>query len=135
MPYEILEHTADLRFRVTGRTLADAFAGAAMAVCGIMAPGCTPGDVVRRVEISAEDTEELLADFLSELLYLADAESLAFCSFEVGIEGNRLTALCRGEEFRREKHGGGEEIKGISYSGLAIYKEGESYILEFIADV
>jgi SHS2 domain-containing protein len=135
MPYEILEHTADLRFRVTGRTLADAFAGAAMAVCGTMAPGCTPGDVVRRVEISAEDTEELLADFLSELLYLADAESLAFCSFEVGIEGNRLTALCRGEEFRREKHGGGEEIKGISYSGLAIYKEGESYILEFIADV
>jgi SHS2 domain-containing protein len=135
MPYEILEHTADLRFRVRGRTLADAFAEAALAVTLTMAPGCTPGDVVRTVEISADDTEELLTDFLSELLYLADAESLAFCSFEVGIEGNRLRALCRGEEFRREKHGGGEEIKGISYSGLSIYKEGEIYVLEFIADV
>jgi len=135
MPYEILEHTADLRFRVTGGSLAEAFAEAALAICGTMAPNCTPGDVIRRVELEAPDTGELLADFLSELLYLADAESIAFCSFEVSIDGNRLTALCRGEEFRREKHGGGEEIKGISYSGLAIYKEGESYVLEFIADV
>ena len=135
MPYEILEHTADLRFRVTGRTLAGAFAEAARAVCETMAPGCTPGEVVRGVELLAEDREELLTGFLSELLYLADAESLAFCSFEVEIEGDRLKALCRGEPFRQEKHGGGQEIKGISYSGLAIYKEGESYILEFIADV
>lgn len=135
MPYEILEHTADLRFRVRGESLADAFAEAARAVCGTLAPNCTPGEVVRRVELGADDTGELLADFLSELLYLADAESIAFCSFSVEIEGNRLSALCRGEEFRREKHGGGEEIKGISYSGLSIYKEGESYILEFIADV
>jgi SHS2 domain-containing protein len=100
-----------------------------------MAPNCTPEVVVRRVEVEAADTESLLADFLSELLYLSDAESIAFCSFEVEILGNRLTALCRGEEFRREKHGGGAEIKGISYSGLSIYREGESYILEIIADV
>ena len=135
MPYEILEHTADLRFRVTGITLADAFAEAARAVCETLAPDCTPGEVERRVVVVSGDPEELLADFLSELLYLADAESLALCSFSVEIFGNRLSALCRGEEFRREKHGGGAEIKGISYSGLSINKEGESYILEFIADV
>ena len=135
MPYEILEHTADLRFRVTGPTLAEAFAEAARAVCETLAPNCTPGDVLRRVEVSAGDGEELLAGFLSELLYLTDAESLALCSFSVEIEGNRLRALCRGEPFDRKRHGGGEEIKGISYSGLSINKEGESYILEFIADV
>jgi SHS2 domain-containing protein len=135
MPYEILEHTADLRFRVRGRTLPEAFAEAARAVGETLAPGCTPGKVVREIELTAPDREELLADFLSEILYLADAESLALCSFQVAIEGDRLTAVCRGEEFRREKHGGGDEIKGISYSGLSIYKEGESYVLEFIADV
>jgi SHS2 domain-containing protein len=135
MPYEVLEHTADLRFRVTGRTLPEAFAEAARAVCETMAPNCTPGAAVRRIEVESPDRETLLADFLSELLYLADAESLAFCSFEVEIAGNRLTALCRGEEFRKEKHGGGEEIKGISYSGLSLYREGERYVLEFIADV
>jgi SHS2 domain-containing protein len=135
MPYEVLEHTADLRFRVTGRTLPEAFAEAARAVCETMAPNCTPGEVVRRIEVESPDTETLLADFLSELLYLADAESLALCSFSVEISGNRLSATLRGEEFRREKHGGGEEIKGISYSGLSLYREGERYILEFIADV
>jgi SHS2 domain-containing protein len=135
MPYEVLDHTADVRFRVTGRTLAEAFAEAARAVCETMTPNCTPAGVVRRVEVEATDTETLLADFLSELLYLSDAESIAFCSFEVEIRGNRLSAACRGEEFRREKHGGGAEIKGISYSGLSLYREGERYVLEFIADV
>jgi SHS2 domain-containing protein len=135
MSYEVLEHTADLRFRVRGRTLPEAFAEAARAVCETMAPNCSPGEVVRRVELESPDTGTLLADFLSEILYLSDAESLAFCSFQVEIAGNRLSAVLRGEEFRRERHGGGEEIKGISYSGLSIYKEDESYVLEFIADV
>ena len=135
MPYEVLDHTADVRFRVTGRTLPEAFAEAARAVCETMTPNCTPGGVVRRVEVESTDTETLLPDFLSEILYLSDAESIAFCSFEVEIRGNRLSAACRGEEFRREKHGGGAEIKGISYSGLSLYREGERYVLEFIADV
>jgi SHS2 domain-containing protein len=135
MPYEILEHTADLRFRVTGRTLPDAFAEAARAVCETMAPNCTPGPVERRIEIESPDTGTLLADFLSEILYLSDAEGIAFCDFTVEIQGTLLSASCRGEEFRKEKHGGGEEIKGISYSGLSLYREGERYVLEFIADV
>ena len=87
------------------------------------------------MELDAEDAESLLADFLSEILYLQDAGGLAFCSFAVEIRGNRLSAVLRGEEFSREKHGGGAEIKGISYSGLALYREGDQYVLEFIADV
>ena len=47
MPYEVLDHTADVRFRVRGRTLAGAFAEAARAVCETMAPNCTPAGVVR----------------------------------------------------------------------------------------
>lgn len=135
MPYEVLEHTADLRFRVKGQSLPEVFAEAARAVCETMAPNCTPGGIERRIEIESGDTETLLADFLSEILYLSDAQSLAFCSFSVEIRGNRLTAILGGEEFRREKHGGGDEIKGISYSGLSLYREGERYVLEFIADV
>ena len=135
MTYEVLDHTADVKFRVRGRTLPEAFAEAARAVCETMTPDCTPAGVVRRIELESDGPESLLADFLSEILYLADAESLAFCSFEVRIDGNRLSALCRGEEFSRDKHGGGSEIKGISYSGLSIYREGERYVLEFIADV
>ena len=135
MPYEVLEHTADLRFRVRGRTLPEAFAEAARAVCETIAPNCTPGEAVRRIEVESPDPETLLFDFLSEILYLSDAESLAFCSFSVDIRGNRLVADLRGEPFRREKHGGGEEVKGISYSGLSLYREGESHVLEFIADV
>ena len=135
MTYEVLEHTADLRFRARAPSLAGAFAEAARAISETMAPNCRAAGVVRRIELEADDPESLLAGFLSEILFLADAEGIAFCSFEVGIAGNRLTATARGEEFDRERHGGGEEIKGISYSGLSIKEEGGNYVLEFIADV
>jgi SHS2 domain-containing protein len=137
MPYETLPHTADVRIRVTASGLPSLFAEAARAVAAIMAPGCVPASTVtREVTVEAEDLEGLLHDFLSELLYLFDAEGLLLCDCQVSLEGTRfLTATCRGEEFSREKHAGGAEIKGVSFSGLRIYKEGEDDVLEIIFDV
>jgi SHS2 domain-containing protein len=137
MPYEILPHTADVRIRVTASGLESLFAEAARAMAAIMAPGCIPeGPVTREVTVDAEDPVGLLHDFLSELLYLFDAEGLLLCDCQVTLWENRhLTATCRGEAFSREKHLGGSEIKGVSYSGLRIYKEREDDVLEIIFDV
>ena len=137
MPYETLPHTADVRIRVTASGLESLFAEAARAMAAIMAPGCIPeGPVTRAVTVEAEDPEGLLHDFLSELLYLFDAEGLLLCDCQVTLRENRhLTATCRGEAFSRETHLGGSEIKGVSYSGLRIYKEGEDDVLEIIFDV
>ncbi|MDD1656005.1 MAG: archease [Methanomicrobiales archaeon] len=136
MPYETLPHTADVRIRVTASGLESLFSEAARAMAAIMAPGCRPGSVViREVTVEAEDPEGLLHDFLSELLYLFDAEGLLLCDCRVTLRERLLTATCRGEDFSREKHAGGMEIKGVSYSGLRIYKEGEDDVLEIIFDV
>jgi protein archease len=137
MPFTTLPHTADMRIRVTASGLPSLFAEAARAMAAIMAPGCVPAPVVtREVTVEAEDLEGLLHDFLSELLYLFDAEELLLCDCRVALEGTRsLSATCRGEMFSREKHRGGTEIKGVSYSGLRIYKEGKDDVLEIIFDV
>jgi SHS2 domain-containing protein len=137
MPYTTLPHTADVRIRVTASGLPSLFAEAARAMASIMAPGCVPVPAVsREVTVEAEDLEGLLHDFLSELLYLFDAEELLLCDCQVTLSGTRaLTATCRGERFSREKHVGGSEVKGVSYSGLRIYKEGEDDVLEIIFDV
>jgi protein archease len=136
MPYETLPHTADVRIRVTASGLEALFSEAARAMAAIMAPGCIPGrTVTREVTVEAEDLEGLLHDFLSELLYLFDAEGLLLCDCRVTLWEGFLSASCRGEPFSRERHAGGSEIKGVSYSGLRIYKEGEDDVLEIIFDV
>ncbi|MDD1653862.1 MAG: archease [Methanomicrobiales archaeon] len=136
MPFETLPHTADVRIRVTARGLEPLFSESARAMAAIMAPGCVPvPTVTREVTVEAEDLEGLLHDFLSELLYLFDAEGLLLCDCRITLAAGRLSATCRGEEFSREKHAGGAEIKGVSYSGLRIYKEGEDDVLEIIFDV
>jgi SHS2 domain-containing protein len=135
MPYETLPHTADVRIRVTASGLEQLFSETARAMCDIMAPGCVPGRITREVVVQAEDPVGLLHDFLSELLYLFDAEGLLLCDCRVTLREGEISALCQGELFSREKHAGGAEIKGVSYSGLRIYKEGEDDVLEIIFDV
>jgi SHS2 domain-containing protein len=134
MTIEELTHTADVRIRVKAGSIPDLFSEAARGMMQVMYGGCE-GDTVREdLSIEAEDLEELLHDFLSELLYLTDVREAVYCSFQVKIEGTRLSAILRGVPFDRRKYQG-TEIKGISYYGLQIVKEGESYATDILFDV
>jgi SHS2 domain-containing protein len=134
MPYEELEHTADVRVRIRADTLDDLFSDAAAAMFRIMFGDCRDTGIVRMIAVESSDREALLADFLSELLFVSSVDNLVFCSFSVTIEGTRLSARASGEPFDQSRHAG-DEIKGISYSGLRIYKENDRHVLDVIFDV
>jgi SHS2 domain-containing protein len=135
MSYEELDHTADIRLRVRSPTLGSLFGETAMAMMTIVYGESRPGKEERTMEIGAENTEDLLIDFLSEILFLSEVEYLVFSSINVHIAGNVLRASLKGEPFDPERHRGGTEIKGISYSGLKIVKEDEGYVLDILFDV
>jgi SHS2 domain-containing protein len=135
MSYEELEHTADIRLRVRSPSPDALFAEAALAMMNIIYGVSCPGTVERTIELRAENTENLLLDFLSEVLFLSEVEYIVFSSVTVHIAGNSLKALLSGEPFDQERHRGGTEIKGISYSGLKIVKEDEGYVLDILFDV
>ena len=101
----------------------------------VMYGGCSGNDVEVTFSLEADDQDALMHDFLSELLYLSDARGIVFCSFEVRIEDTSLHATVRGIPFDPARHAGGREIKGVSYSGLRIVKEEESYCMDVIFDV
>ncbi|MGE5572481.1 MAG: archease [Bacteroidota bacterium] len=75
-PYEVLEHTADVGIRARGRTLEEAFANAALGMMSLVVP--EPRRVLereeRQVRACAADLEGLLVGWLSEFVYLIDAE-------------------------------------------------------------
>lgn len=135
MSFEELEHTADIKIRVKAATIEELFSEAARALMTVMYGNISPGNITRHIEIDDSDTLSLLQNFLSELLFISEVEDFVISHAEVRIEGTHLLAELYGEPFMREKHMVGREVKGISYSGLTIAREQDSYILEVIFDV
>jgi len=90
---------------------------------------------VREVEVTADGEEELIHDFLSEVLFSSVVDNIVFCSALVNILGFRVHGILRGEYFSPARHLGGTEVKGISYNDLRLFREGEFYVLDIIFDV
>jgi SHS2 domain-containing protein len=136
MAFTELEHTADILVRVTGSSLEDLFAESARAMFCCMHDRRRSGAVVRTLSLEAADSDALLHDFLSELLFLAEVDNLVFSDVTVSISGTALRATAYGEQFDRSVHGGGTEIKGISYYGLHIRREQDHhFVVEVLFDV
>lgn len=130
-----ISHTADVRFRVHAPTLDDLFSEAVLALMQVIYGTDRKAQEKRAFSLDAEDQESLLQNFLSELLYISDAEGFVVSTAAVRTEGNHLTAVLNGEPFDPKRHSGGTEVKGISYSGLSISSDANGYMLDIVFDV
>ena len=135
MSFEEISHTADVKIRVHAPTLEALFSETFKALMQVIYGTHRAGGILREIRIESSDNESLLADFLSEVLFVSDVESLVFSDVCIRIDGLRLTAELTGEPFDPARHSGGSEVKGISYSGLAITHEANGYMLDIIFDV
>lgn len=135
-PYNTFEHTADVGIEARGATLEEAFANAARGMFSVIVDG---SDIAarekREVSLEAtEDDEQLLVDWLSELLYIHDVEGLVFDSFDVTL-GDGLHAVARGEPYSRETHGYGTEIKAVTYHLLDIKRTKKGIHIKVLFDI
>jgi len=119
MRYKLLDHTADAMVEAYGKDLGEQFANAAYAMFDQIT------DITKieprgelTVEISADSREQLLVDFLQELLYIHDTEDVVLGSFEVNTDGRHLKAKVSGEKFDEKKHSKRSVVKGVTYHGL-----------------
>ena len=130
MRYRLLEHTADALIEAYGRTLSERFSNAAYA----MFDQITEVSAVQTVgeasiSLSADSAEQLLVDFLQELLYMHDTENLVFAEFDVRTDGKTLEATVRGEEFDKDRHQKRAVVKGVTYHNLKIDDDLQKVVL------
>ena len=132
MKYELLEHTADVMVRCTGRDLEECFENAAYAMFDqIVDASRIENSVERIIRVSAEDDEERLYSFLSELLFVMDCESLVFDSFKITFEGDDVICKAKGEPLDVKKHHAKAEIKAVTYHMLSVNREEPSVTVIF----
>src|SRR5213595_4120485 len=90
MPYHYLEDigTADIAFEATGRDLAELFSDAADATMNVMIDNLDAIEPreTRHIELSNNEIDMLLFDFLQELIYFKDAKRLLLRACETQID-------------------------------------------------
>lgn len=140
--FEFKEHTADIKVKSWGNTLEEAFAQTALSLMAIMTPDLKriAPKIQKHIEITSEDKYALLFDFLSEFLYIFDAEELIFGDIVVNtikIKYNEyyLHAVLKGEKFDRNKHEIGTEVKAVTYSYMNIKEKKNKIEIDIIFDI
>ena len=86
------------------------------------------------IVLEAPGLEQLLVDWLSQLLFLNGAYGLVFGKFKVTLIGKRLSAHVFGERYDLTKHRMGVEIKAVTYHMLQVY-EGDSSFVQVLFDI
>jgi len=118
--FEILEHPSDLGIRATGDSLAGAFINAARGLLHVILEGDVRERTERVVTLNASDRGHLLVRWLSEVLYLYDAEHFVPASFRfTEFSDTLLVAEIRGEAFDRARHQTKLDVKAVTYHQLA----------------
>ena len=142
--YKFFEHTADIGVEISGRTKKELFTNAASALFDILmenldSKGKSAAKTHKRqktVTVDGADMEDLLINFLREILYLFNGTSWVISHCKITECGNkRLKAQLMGEPYNKNKHSIKTEIKAVTYSGLNVEKQKSGWRARVIFDV
>lgn len=135
--YELIDHPADVGIRAFGGDLRELFTNAATGMFEILADLGKVREVREvAVEAKGKDLEELLHEWLSELLYIYEVDELVFKRFIIReMSRERISATCWGELRDPARHHISTEIKSVTYHQLKVEKTEQGWIAEVIFDL
>ena len=139
--YKFLEDVAiaDIAFEAYGKNLNELFENAALAIFELSADVETV-DAVKKVEFELENgkLDNLLYDFLSEILFLKDSKYMVFKHVHVSInEGkkNKLKAVLEGDKINPEVQHLENDIKAVTMHMFELKKEKSNWKATVVVDI
>lgn len=130
--YREVEHTADWELEVWAPDLLTLLESAAHGMYALAGVELEDGvHVERRISLPAEDPEQLLVAYLSELLWFGEQEKLGFDDFELQMSDNQLIARLKGAPIIAQS----KEIKAVTFHNLAIRQVAAGLTANIVFDV
>jgi SHS2 domain-containing protein len=135
--WELFEHQADVGLLVRGRDGAELFVEAGFALLSLL---CDPATVEprQRYELAGDagSAEELLVDWLNDLVYLFEGERVVWCNIEVPLwQPTRYRAVLEGEPADPDRHELRGIVKAATYHGLSVDQDASGWTARVILDV
>jgi len=135
--YKLFDHTADLGVEIYGKTVNELFANAAFSVFDIMTDlkHVTP-TMERKIVVEGEGWEDLLVNYLREILYMFNGEGLLLKESSIQkIDSRHLEGKVKGERFDLSKHRINTEIKAVTYHQVTVKETPDGWVGRVIFDV
>ena len=131
---------ADIAIEAFGKDINELFENAAFAISDLSANlEIINNQETKTLIFENSKVEDLLFDFLSEIIYIKDTDSFIFKNSSVKIEEKNgkyfLEAKLSGEKIDRERHELKADIKAITFHMFKIEKMENKWNAFFVVDV
>lgn len=130
---------SDCAYRAFGATLEQLFVNAARAVTACMVE---PGSVISahqvEIELEAANEVDLLYNWLEEIVYLKDTESLFLIEFEINIGGTdkrKLTARAYGDKIDYNSQQINVDVKAVTMHRFDLQKKHDGWVAFVVLDL
>ena len=135
--FRFLDHTADLGILVFGGDLEELFTNAGEAFFTIITDLRRVRESTERIiRVESTNLEDLMVNWLGELLYLHDVDGLLFRSFSIDeLRDGTMKARARGEAFNEGRHVIKTEIKAVTYHQIEVKEEKGRWRARIIFDL
>ena len=132
--------TADMAFEAFGANLDELFSNAGEAVAAAMVePKSMPPKLKKKIKMQNKKLEDLLIDFLNEIIYLKDAQSLLFPKVKVKIKKKDslylLAADLAGDKIDFSKHKVEADVKAATWHGFELRQKGKTWYTRVVLDI
>ncbi len=135
--HESFEHTADLGLEVWAESLEGLFEEAALALIEtILDRESVQETEYLSVEVEGEEPEELLVEWLEEILFAFEGRDFAPARARVDcLEERRLSGQLSGECLEPDRHQPRRLIKAVTYHDLNIREEDGTLRVRIVLDI
>jgi len=136
-PYTLLDHTADLRIRVSGTDPADLYKNAGLALFDLIT---TPDRLVPRevieVAVTGDDPADLMVNYLRELLYLWTGNEKLVKMIDIAdISDTAISARVSTDRYQPGRHEILHEIKAVTYHQIDVNRTTDGWQATVVFDV
>ncbi|WP_337174723.1 archease [Paludisphaera sp.] len=136
---EVFDHTADLGLRIEAGDLSDLFRTAAEGLFDVVTADRSTIEPREDepVELSADSPEQLLVDWLNELIFRVETRHALYARFDVTVaaDGRSLRGSIAGEPMDAERHVLDHEVKAATHHAVVVERAGDGWRAEVIVDI
>jgi len=135
--YRITKHQTELAVRISGSSQADLFANSALALFDVMTDPTTIEAKERiPLEIEGSDRDDLMVNWMRELLYLYQASGYLLKEFKISqVKDTIVKAEVCGEKIDPDRHEIKLEIAAVASHKSRMQKTGNQWIAQVIFEL
>jgi SHS2 domain-containing protein len=135
--YRITARQAELAVRIVGNSQANLFVNAAAALFDVLVESDKIVAKERmQLEVEGSDRDDLLVNWLRELLYLYQGSAYLLSEFNIHeVKDTVMKAEVGGEKLDPDRHELKQEITAVAYHKSHMQKTGEQWIAHVIFEV